>query len=502
MAIIQISKIQQRTGNLVDLPQLDDGEFGFATDAKRLFIGKTTGDIENIEVLTAYAPISFAQIYGSYGNLEISANVANGEVLAYDGNAWVNKGGAAGGLITLGDVSNVKIDGGSSGYVLQTDGAGNLTWTAQTGGGGGGTPGGANKQIQFNDSSSFGGVTGFEYNKISGVLSYSGTLVTANIIPSANITYNLGNSSYRYKDLYLANSTIYLGSQTLSSNTTHLIFSGALSGNAAGLRSIPGSNVVGAVPLATVATSATTANTVTDSAQPNITSLGSLTSLTMAGNILPAIDQTYSIGAINYGFKELWLSNGDLTGNTTVINLGTQTITQTAGFDIIDFSGNVTVNDTLTTAKISAGADYFSPGTINGNWTLTSGSLLQATYSDLAEYYSADAQYEPATVLEFGGDQEVTLGTNKSTRVAGVVTTNPAYVMNATCLGKFPIAIALQGRVPCKVYGPVSKGDMMISAGNGYAKSSSAPKLGSVIGKSLENFDGSEGVIEIAVGRL
>ena len=51
MAIVQISKIQQRSGNLVDLPQLDDAEFGWANDEKRLFIGKTTPN-ENIEVLT------------------------------------------------------------------------------------------------------------------------------------------------------------------------------------------------------------------------------------------------------------------------------------------------------------------------------------------------------------------------------------------------------------------------------------------------------------------
>ena len=56
MSIIQISKIQQRAGNLVDLPQLDEAEIGFASDAKRVFIGKTTSGLENIEVLTSYMP--------------------------------------------------------------------------------------------------------------------------------------------------------------------------------------------------------------------------------------------------------------------------------------------------------------------------------------------------------------------------------------------------------------------------------------------------------------
>ena len=97
MAILQISKIQQRSGNLVDLPQLDDAEFGWATDAKRLFIGKTTPN-ENIEVLTSYSQINFSQINGSVGNLNISnISIADGQVLAYDGSEWVNKGGDAGG---------------------------------------------------------------------------------------------------------------------------------------------------------------------------------------------------------------------------------------------------------------------------------------------------------------------------------------------------------------------------------------------------------------------
>jgi hypothetical protein len=129
MAILQISKIQQRSGNLVDLPQLDDAEFGWANDAKRLFIGKTTPN-ENVEILTSYSEISFSQLDGSVGNLNISnVTIADGQVLAFDGTNWTNKGGVAGGLITLGDVSNVKITGGAVGYVLETDGTGNLSWT-------------------------------------------------------------------------------------------------------------------------------------------------------------------------------------------------------------------------------------------------------------------------------------------------------------------------------------------------------------------------------------
>jgi hypothetical protein len=129
MAIIQISKIQQRSGDLVDLPQLDEAEFGWASDAKRLFIGKTVPN-ENIEVLTAYSKISYSQLDGAVGNLNVNPlTISDGQLLGYKGTSWVNLGGNAGGLITLGNVANVKITGGSTGFILQTDGTGNLSWT-------------------------------------------------------------------------------------------------------------------------------------------------------------------------------------------------------------------------------------------------------------------------------------------------------------------------------------------------------------------------------------
>jgi hypothetical protein len=74
--------------------------------------------------------------------------------------------------------------------------------------------------------------------------------------------------------------------------------------------------------------------------------------------------------------------------------------------------------------------------------------------------------------------------------------------MNSQCKGDYTVALALQGRVPCKVRGTVRKGDMLVSAGEGYARPMVHPYIGSVIGKSLENFDGIEGIIEVAVGRL
>jgi len=123
-----------------------------------------------------------------------------------------------------------------------------------------------------------------------------------------------------------------------------------------------------------------------------------------------------------------------------------------------------------------------------------------AQYADLAEKYSADAEYEPGTVVEFGGDAEITISTtDASNRIAGVVSTNPAHLMNSHLDADFTVDLALAGRVPVKVQGPIRKGDMLVSAGNGRARAEADPRLGSVIGKALENFTNGEGTIEVLI---
>jgi hypothetical protein len=74
--------------------------------------------------------------------------------------------------------------------------------------------------------------------------------------------------------------------------------------------------------------------------------------------------------------------------------------------------------------------------------------------------------------------------------------------MNSECSGNYVVAIALQGRAPCKVRGKISKGDMLMSAGEGYARKAINPQIGTIIGKALVDFDGVSGVIEVAVGRV
>lgn len=161
-----------------------------------------------------------------------------------------------------------------------------------------------------------------------------------------------------------------------------------------------------------------------------------------------------------------------------------------------------THNGNIITTNISTGSAVIG-GTITGAWTLTTGSRLNATYADLAEYYEGDEEYEPGTVMIFGGNYEVTASlTSNDARVAGVVTTNPAYVLNKDQVG-IKVCIALVGRIPCKVIGRIKKGDLLTTSNTtGCAMKALEPKLGSIVGKALEDKEtGEVGIIEIAVGR-
>lgn len=152
--------------------------------------------------------------------------------------------------------------------------------------------------------------------------------------------------------------------------------------------------------------------------------------------------------------------------------------------------------------SLSTGNDAYT-GTIQGTWSLSGTSKMQATYADLAEYYEGDQDYEVGTVLVFGGDKEVTTTTTANDRrIAGVVSATGAYIMNEKCPGA-KICIALQGRVPVKVIGQVAKGDILVTSETpGYAIVNNDPKVGTVIGKAIyAKEDLGLGTVEVSIGR-
>jgi hypothetical protein len=126
-----------------------------------------------------------------------------------------------------------------------------------------------------------------------------------------------------------------------------------------------------------------------------------------------------------------------------------------------------------------------------------------AVYADLAENYLSDAEYAPGTVVSFGGSQEITQSNqDHDPSVVGVISTQPAYLMNTGLTGKHVATVALMGRVPCQVQGAVYPGSLMVSAGNGRARAERNPAPGTIIGKAVQSFDGDVGTIEIVVGRV
>ena len=133
--------------------------------------------------------------------------------------------------------------------------------------------------------------------------------------------------------------------------------------------------------------------------------------------------------------------------------------------------------------------------------TTFQGRATSASYADLAEKYATDAELEAGTVVCFGGDAEVTACAHASDhRVAGVISTDPAYMMNAEGEGQY---VALTGRVPCKVIGPVHKGDLMVASGHkGHAMADNEAGPGRIIGKAIGSNEDGEGVIEVLVNLM
>ena len=143
---------------------------------------------------------------------------------------------------------------------------------------------------------------------------------------------------------------------------------------------------------------------------------------------------------------------------------------------------------------IDSGATFtYNPSTNTLTAGTFSGTATQAQYADLAENFETDEFIEPGTVVMFVGDSKIALcDEDMSTRVAGIVSTNPAYLMNKDQQG---VPLALAGRVPTKVVGDVNPGDLLVSAGHGRARAEQNPKLGTIIGKAMEQHRGEEGVI-------
>ena len=204
----------------------------------------------------------------------------------------------------------------------------------------------------------------------------------------------------------------------------------------------------------------------------------------------------------SYGYST---TTGDITAVTAGSGLtggatsGGATLNVGAGSYIVVAADTIAVDATSanTASKVVArdGSGNFSAGTITATAT-------SARYADLAENYEADEEYEAGTVVMFGGEKEITASDSENnSAVVGVISTDPAHLMNADCEG-IALPVALAGRVPCKVSGPVAKGDLMVSAGEGRAKADNAAQAGCIIGKAISANEEGEGVCEVLVNMM
>lgn len=242
-------------------------------------------------------------------NFSLGGYVAAG---GNNGDLQYNVGNSLGGIptanyingnLSLGNVANLKILGGTNQYFLQTDGTGNLTWQAGTGNAtGNGTVGGANTQIQFNDSANFGGAAGFTFNKVSNVTNLPGNIDVAG---NANIIGNI------------------LAGNLITSN----FYTGTL----------------------------TTGN------QSNITTIGNLTSLNVNGNLF-----TTGTTTVQQAKEKVTISSNAATGtvNFDVLDQAILYITANASNN---FTLNIRGNSTTTLNNVMSNSQSLTIAFLNTN---------------------------------------------------------------------------------------------------------------------------------------
>ena len=262
------------------------------------------------------------------------------------------------------------------------------------------------------------------------------------------------------------------------------------------------------------ATNANTANAIVSRDASGNFSAGTITA-TFSGNLTGNVTGNVSGSSGSTTGNAATVTNGFYT--TSSFNLGTTSIavnrasgSQTlTGISIDGNAGTITsqANSATITATSSNVGNQIVLRDGSGNFSagVMTGTATAARYADLAERYATDKEYEVGTVVVFGGDKEITVSNIRmDTRVAGVISANPAYMMNCEAGDdKTHPYVALAGRVPCRVVGKVKKGDMMVCSGiPGVAIATDNPRMGSMIGKALEDYDSDHiGTIEIVVGR-
>ncbi len=366
--------------------------------------------------------------------------------------------------------------------------------------------------------------------------------VGSNIIPTTDSTYDLGTSDFRWADIYADSLNGVLTLPTADGTSGQALVTdgaGTLSFGAAGatISSDTSTNTnfqlyfdsLTSGALTTVKQDSgltynpSTGTLAADNFSGSAATLTTARAIELSGAVTGTanFDGSAAINIVTTATADPTLTlAGDLSGSATFTNLGNATLTATIAANSValgtDTTGNYVgagaVSGTGLSGSLSAEGGTFTVtsnatssntgGTIvarDGSGNFSAGTVTatatSAQYADLAEMYAADAEIEPGTVVHFAGEGKLAACDTENCRtVAGIVSTDPAHLMNASQEG---VALALAGRVPCKVTGVVNAGDLMVSAGNGMAMANNNATIGTVIGKAIEANEGGEGVIEV-----
>ena len=365
--------------------------------ATQVSVNSSTGNITVAISRTAFANIAYAN----------NANYANFANTAFH--------------IQATSPGNIGISGGTDGQFLQTDGAAGLTWATPAGGGGGsGTPGGANTQVQFNNAGAFGGDVGFTYDNTTDLLTaahFSGEAANLNSLTGANVTGEVAFAATA-NGVSLAN---VVGAGNIASINLDGVGSNVLYGN----------GIFGPLGAGAVANFANFAGNVTDSAQPNITSVGTLTGLSVTNTISGSIDgSAASANAV---------AGANVSGSVPVADLATfaTTANAVAGANV---SGAV---DFATTANAVAGANVSGEVSFAATANAVAGANVSGSVpvADLATFATTANAVAGANVsgaVDFATTANAVAGANVSGEVSFAATANA--VAGANVSGSVPIA--------------------------------------------------------------
>jgi hypothetical protein len=403
-------------------------------------------------VFTPQSPIStwFPRIYPG-----ITANIAIG-------------GSFSGNLISLGNIT-ASAGGTSNVAVLSALGVGVTGIVSASGNitGGNITTGGT--------ATVTGNVTGGNL-AIGGLATVTGNITGGNITTggslavtgTGNVTGNINGGNLRTTGLITATGTV-TGGNVASGGFITAGSTVSSVGNITSAANVAGGNII---------------------ASANVSAVGNVAGTYFIGNgsQLTGISSAVSVSKIESGLSNVQIASANANITMAVSTTPNVVVVSQTG---ITTSGSLTINSGAAATAIVNGAGN-AVGNIGSSTSYFNRIFAVATsalYADVAERFEADELLDPGTVVELGGEKEITRSRLElSENVFGVISTRPAYTMNGGAGNDdtHP-AVAMTGRVPVKVTGIINKGDRLVSAGDGIARAAKPGEATSfnIIGRSL-----------------